>query len=126
MLSVEWSCLEAVTNRGGFLRPMLEFVKVVSIGSKTDTKCPHALCYLDTLYTLGLSRVGTMRYINRRVVSMYLAHTSDSSGSVRPMYAIPEKLEQVQRSSRYVDQTSPSLRRLLHKSREHHKHQSHA
>jgi hypothetical protein len=53
MLSVEWSCLEAVTHLCGFLHPMLKFVKIVTIGSKMDAKCTHALCYLDTLDTLG-------------------------------------------------------------------------
>jgi hypothetical protein len=54
MLSVEWSCLEAVTHCGGFLRPMLEFVEIVTIGSETyANKGSHALCYLDTFDALG-------------------------------------------------------------------------
>jgi hypothetical protein len=53
MLSVEWSCLEAVTHHGGFLHPMLKFVKIVTIGSETYAKGSHALCDLDTFDALG-------------------------------------------------------------------------
>jgi hypothetical protein len=82
MLTVEWSCLEAVTHLGGFLHPMLKFVKIVSIGSKTNAKCTHALCYLDTLVTLGARRIIARGDIDRGVVGLYLAHSRDAGGTM--------------------------------------------